>query len=185
LFGGISIEADLMKIIGLGLAVLLSWWANAAPAASLSERVRSEAQKCTKALFEGDFEKFVDYTHPRVVKRVGGKAAMVAMLKGGLAQMERDGTGFLDAVVDESEEPRQVAGWLVAIVPTHVTMKVPGGRLLIESQLLAFSEDQGKTWVFIDLGPITADQFAEAFPELDGKVELPPKKDHVFQKDAA
>jgi hypothetical protein len=62
-------------------------------------------------------------------------------------------------------------------------MKVPGGRLYQDSSLLGISEDKGKHWTFIDLGPITKDQLQLVFPELDGKITLPEKKQPVFVKD--
>ena len=48
--------------------------------------------------------------------------------------------------------------------------------------LLGISEDQGKSWVFIDLVAFSKEQLAKMFPELGGQIQLPERK-QVFQKD--
>jgi hypothetical protein len=62
-------------------------------------------------------------------------------------------------------------------------MKGPGGKLNKDSSLLGISEDEGKHWVFVDLGPITQEQFGQVFPELDGKIKIPDKKPPEMKKE--
>jgi len=145
--------------------------------------IKQEAQSCAKALLASDYDGVVKYTHPRVVSLVGGKEAMVGILKKGTAQMSAEGVSFAEASVGTPEEPKKIATWLTSLVPQHVVMKVPGGHVHQDAFLLGISEDDGKHWVFIDLGPITKAQFAQVFPELDGQVPLPEKKKPVFKKD--
>ncbi len=145
--------------------------------------IKQQAQSCAKALLASDYDGVVKYTHPRVVSLVGGKEAMVAVLKRGTAQMRADGISFEDASVGTPEEPKKIATWLTSVVPQHIVMKVPGGHLHQDAFLLGISEDDGKNWVFLDLGPITKAQFAQVFPELESQVPLPEKKKPVFKKD--
>lgn len=147
--------------------------------------IKQEAQKCAKAMLASDYDGIVQYTHPRVVQQMGGKEAMIGVLKNGLSQMQTQGAGFADATIGQPEEPKKIGSWLTSRVPQHLVMKVPGGKLDVDSSLLGISEDGGKHWVFIDLGAVTKEQLERAFPELQGQVVLPEKKKPVFKKDGS
>jgi hypothetical protein len=145
--------------------------------------IKQEAQNCAKAMLASDYDGIVRYTHPRIVTQMGGKDAVIGIMKRGMAQMQAQGTGFLDATIGQPQEPKKIGSWMTSVLPQHLVMKVPGGRLNVDSSLLGISEDDGKHWVFIDLGGVTKEQFGQAFPELDGKFPYPEKKTSVFQKD--
>ncbi len=148
-----------------------------------SAEVRKEAEKVGRALFIGNSAFIVDHTHPRVVTGMGGRAAFIATLKRAGEDMRQKGLSFARVVVGEPEKPIRINNWLVCFVPETITMKAPGGHLVGESHLLGISEDEGKTWVFIDVGPITQPQFDQVFPELAQAVTLPKKKPGVFKKE--
>jgi len=145
--------------------------------------IKQEATKCAKALLAGDYETLVKYTHKRVVELVGGKEKVIASVKEGTSKMRADGIELLDATIGQPNEPKRIGSWLIALVPQHVVVKVPAGRLHQDSHLLGISEDDGKSWVFVDISPLTKEQFAKVFPELDGKVSLPEKKKPELRKD--
>jgi hypothetical protein len=146
--------------------------------------IKEEAQKCAKALLAGDCDSVVAYTHPRIVKAMGGKEAMITALKQGMSQMQADGTRFLEATVGQPGNPKRIGAWMTSMIPQHLVLKVSGGKLYKDSSLLGISEDDGKHWVFVDLGGnVTKDQLGELFPELDNKIAIPEKKPPVFKKD--
>ncbi len=145
--------------------------------------VQQEARKCVNALLTGNYEAFVAYNHPRVVTASGGKDAMVTMMKHGTEELRLQGTTIEDAKIGQPDKPQKIGDWLVSLVPEHIRMKVTGGHLDQDSYLLGISEDDGKHWTFTDVGPMTKESFAESFPELAGKITLPPKKEPVMKKD--
>lgn len=145
--------------------------------------IKQEAQKCSKALLAGDYDSFVAYTHPRIVKAMGGKDAMIATLKQGMSQMKAGGATFLDVTIGQPSNPKRIGPWMTSIIPQHLVLKVPDGKLYSDSTLLGISEDDGKHWVFLDLGQVKKDQLDETFPELAGKITPPEKKPPVFKKD--
>jgi hypothetical protein len=148
-----------------------------------STTLKQEAEKCAKAVLTSDHDGVVAYTHKRVVAAVGGKDAMIATLKRGLAQMRSDGVEFADVTIGLPEKPRKIGVWLVSTLPEHIVMKVPGGKLYQDAFLLGISEDDGRSWAFVDLGPVTNAEFAKVFPELDGKISVPKREKPVFRKD--
>jgi hypothetical protein len=151
-------------------------------AADSSPGIRMEAQKCANALLTNNFEGVLAYTHKRVVAGIGGKEAMLLTLKRGTEQMRAQGISFTRVEIGDPQKPKKVGDWLVALVPQKVVMKVPDGYLDQESYLLGISEDEGKKWAFVDVGPISQEQLTKAFPEFDGHITLPEKKKPVFHK---
>jgi hypothetical protein len=165
--------------------ILLTILVASAPAFALAQdlsvTIQQEAKKCAKALLRADFDGVALYTHKRVIDGMGGKEAMVAAMKRGTEDMRTRGISFEDATIGEPEKPQKIDGWLVALIPQRILMKVPDGWFEQESHLLGISEDEGKKWVFIDVGPLTKAQFTEIFPELVGKIDLPTQKRPVFK----
>jgi hypothetical protein len=153
------------------------------PGQELVTTIKQEAQKCAKAVLTNDCEGIVAYTHPRIVAQIGGKEAMIAILKSGTAQMHADGVAIVEVTIGTPEAPKKVGAWLTSMVSQHIVMKVPGGRLYRDSSLLGISEDNGKHWTFIDLGPISQEQLEQVFPELKGKIAVPEKTEPEFKKD--
>lgn len=162
------------------LLVLLASVSVSSPAKDLVATIRQEAQNSADALLKGNYERVVAYTHKRVVAMIGGKEIMIAKWKRG---MGADGFGYVDVIIGTPSEPRKIGSWLTSMVPQHLVAKVSGGRFSQDSVLLGISEDQGKSWVFIDLGSFSKELLAKMFPELDGKIQLPEKKAPVFQKE--
>lgn len=167
-------------------SLLLAFLLGACAAAASQEAVvtiKQEAQKCARALLAADYDSVVAYTHPRIVKAMGGKEAMLATLKQGMAQMKAGGASFLDVTIGQPSSPKRIGPWMTSIIPQHLVLKVPDGKLHSDSSLLGISEDEGRHWVFIDLGQVKKEQLDEMFPELAGKVTPPEKKPPVFKKD--
>ena len=165
--------------------ILLALLVSIAPvlAEELSPTIKREAQKCADALVKSDLDGVVLYTHKRVIEGMGGKEAMTATIKRGMEQMKAQGVAIEKATVGEPGKTQKVDTWTVVLVPNEIFMKVPDGKLEQDSHLLGISEDDGKTWAFIDVGNISQQQLDQIFPELAGKVDLPEKQKPVFKKD--
>jgi hypothetical protein len=98
--------------------------------------------------------------------------------------MRADGFAFLEATIGSPEKPKHVGAWLTSLVPEHIVIRAPGGKLLQDSTLLGISEDNGKSWVFVDIGVVSKEQFEQIFPELVGQVTPQPNPKPVFMPDA-
>jgi hypothetical protein len=96
--------------------------------------------------------------------------------------MEAQGFTFISATAGDAEEPRAIGGVLVSMLSQTLVLQAPAAKITQESALLGVSDDAGATWVFLDLGPVTEEQFAEMFPELAGEVTLPPKKQPIVEQ---
>src|SRR6266516_2550687 len=77
--------------------------------------VKQEAQKCAKAVLASDYDSIVLYTHPRIVKEMGGKEAMIGILKTGMSQMRAEGADFVDFTFGKPEEPKRIGTWMTSM----------------------------------------------------------------------
>ncbi len=154
----------------------------AAQAQLLTTAVEREAQKFAKALMGNDYEKVLAYTHDRVITVMGGREAALGLMKKSMEEMKSKGFGVEDTKIGAPQQPQQIGAWTLSLVSETLTLRMPGGKAQQESWLLGISGDGGKTWKFIDLGPLSEDQLFNVFPEFKGQFKMPAKKPAVAEK---
>jgi hypothetical protein len=175
----------ILENMKIKLLILALCWAIApltAQAQSLTAAIQKEAQKCAKAIMANDHTGVLTYTHERIISRMGGKEAARGLLQKGVEEMKAKGLGIEDTKIGTPQPPQKIGTWLVAVVPETLTLRMPSAKVQQESYLLGISTDEGHTWKFIDLGPITEDQLFGVLPELKGQFAMPAKKQPVVEK---
>ncbi len=138
--------------------------------------VREAAQKCCDSLVASDFDGFVSYCHPRMIQGMGGKEAMIGLIRKGIGE----GVTLTSATVGEPGPVEEHGGWKISVLTQFIELKVPGGKLASKANLIAVSENGGSTWVFLDGSAYHNPQFAKLFPEIGGKLTLPDWGEPVF-----
>lgn len=103
-------------------------------------------------------------------------------MEAGTKDMRSRGVGFRSVKVGEPSDPIKSGSELFVVVPFRLVMKVPGGSLFQNGFVIGDSEDQGKTWVFVD-GSGDIKTIKAALPNLPEQLKLPAKKQPVFEKD--
>ena len=146
-------------------------------------KVKAEAGKIAQAMANNDFETVVSYTYPLIIEKMGGKEQAIARLKQGSMQMKEKGYKIGLATIGDPEKIEQAGSLMYALVPQTSPIKVPEGKLISESYLLAVSENNGEKWYFIDTAGLTDQTLPQIFPALVGKLQIPMKKQPVFIKD--
>lgn len=154
----------------------------AAQADEVIATIQQEARRCAQSLLASNYTAIMDYTHERVIEKNGGKEKMQNALELGLAGMKARGMKLLDAKIGDPQPPVKVGTWLVSVVPQTVVLEVRDNKVTQGSHLFGMSSDGGKTWKFIDVGPLNEQQLYSLFPELKGKVPLPPKSEPSVEK---
>ena len=125
-----------------------------------------------KATLNGDYKTLVKYTHPKVVKMMGGKDKMVTVLTSSISQMKSQGVSFEKANIGEPGKTISVGTELYSVLPQQLVMKANGQKFSTTSTLLASSADKGKTWYFTDAGGMTDQQIKQLFPGVLGKLTI-------------
>ena len=157
--------------------ILIAAIAQDAPASDAAKlrAARDFAEKCGKAMVEGDYEALVDLTHPALIKAAGGREAMTSALKSSMAQMKQEGFRFESMT---SEPPKRLdpsAKALYCVVPTSLKV-VKAGEVQITTSgfLLGISADDGKTWTFLDGSP-GEETLRRVLPDIPADLAFPAK----------
>ncbi len=92
--------------------------------------------------------------------------------------MARDGFSFERAEVDMPTGMATGGKHLFALLPEHLRMKVPEGRLLQLAYMIGVSDDGGESWKFFDpgesdgVGP--SNNLLRMYPEFPSSLAPPP-----------
>ena len=140
---------------------------------------KQAAQKSIDALLSGDYAQVVESMPKRVVAAMGGKEAALAMLKQQTSEKSAQGISFQSDTIGTPQPMQKIGAWLVTLVPQTVTLKVRGGHLVSDAYLIGISEDEGKSWSFVDSAAFAKGKealLAQVLPELAGKLRIPETK---------
>lgn len=120
------------------------------------------------AFHNADYDKFLNFTHPKIIEVSGGKAKMKEMFKQGIrhdfefikTELKKPETIIIkDSIIQCSLEQRQ-------------EMKISGDIYYTIGYLIGISYDSGKTWYFIGVAGNTLERLKVYFPELDSNLKI-------------
>jgi hypothetical protein len=154
------------------LAILmLTNMAFAADAPPTPEAIRLQAQACADAMLKGDLETFANFTHPKLIELMGGRAKFIDAIKQGNAEMKAQKSAITGFSTRAPEGVVKGGNDLFAVVPMTLTLTQRETKVSHEGYLVAVSSDGGTKWTFI-----TGDERAklkEILPNLPEELKLP------------
>jgi hypothetical protein len=137
------------------------------------EEVKASAEESGRAFMSGDFAKLADLTYPKIVRKAGGRAKMIAFLKAGKKQMESEGFEPISYTVGEPKEIVRVGVKLFVIVPTTLKAKYRGDVLTQRAYMIGVSAGRVRGWTFIDGSSLDESKLRAIAPEAVGRIKLP------------
>ena len=138
--------------------------------------IRQQATELAEALPKGQYGKVPVYTHPKIVGLMGGADKMVARMKEQTTTMKQQGIRFVSASIGQPGPLVTVVGELQCVVPQTVVLQMPQQRIAQRSSLIAFSEDGGRRWVFIDTQP-GMEKVRLVLPTISSKLVIPARQE--------
>ena len=135
------------------------------------------------ALIKKDYATFVKFIHPSILSLSGGNQKMIAQLQKGIKEMEENGTSFSSVEFGIPGQILQAKGELQCIVTQRLTMKMPNGKLLVKSAMIAVSADKGHQWLFIDTAAGDLKTLQKIVPTLSNQLHIPAKEEPTFYPD--
>jgi hypothetical protein len=142
------------------------------------------AKVMEKAVLAGEHAKVVELTHPKVVEAMGGKDKMIEAIDRIMNGMKAQGIAIKSHTVGKPEEPVVDGKSAYVVLPTKLEMTAPQARIAVESYLLGFSTDHGKSWVFVDGAGLNQGPAKDLIlPLLPKNLKLPAPKPPVVTKD--
>jgi hypothetical protein len=134
-----------------------------------------------EAFLRGNYDGFVDYTHPKVVALMGGRPKVIEAVRKMLANAKAQGLVLSAATVGEARQVTKSGEMAVQVIlPTEIVFSAAAGELHQPSYLLGLSEDDGKNWKFTDTGQSSAEAFRKLFPECSPALKIPPRPKSQF-----
>jgi hypothetical protein len=74
-----------------------------------------------------------------------------------------------------------VVGQAHRSVSEKITMKIKDGHMMINSNLLAVSKNNGKNWYFVDCN-MSKERLLQLFPKFNNDLVIPEKQKPIIEK---
>ena len=162
-----------MKKIMFILVMLLFFKPICAYSQSPTEALVIQARQNADAMLNKDYEVLVQSMYPPLIEESGGFQKTLALVKSEMSKMEIQ--DFMiekitveqpSAVVKEGEEG-------VAIVPYKMKMSFEGTKVVVDTYLVAITQNNGGKWYFIEGALLPKEKLSLMFPNLVATVEIP------------
>lgn len=153
--------------------LLIALQATAQTDRQLLTDVQNEAQKMSEAFHKGDYETFMDLTHPKTIEMLGSREKMKKLLEGGMGP----GIEFVSMEIIQAKKLFKNGETYQCAMKQKQVIKFDGKPFLITGWLVGISYDAGATWSFISVSNNTLATMQQFFPELDDKLPVKPQKE--------
>jgi hypothetical protein len=148
-----------------------------------SKKIKEQATEMAQLLLKKDFKEFIKFTHPKIISLMGGADKMTYTLTNSVLDLENEGTRFMTINFEEPGSVITVADELQCTIVQKLEMKVPKGKVLTRTTLIAISKDNGLHWYFLDSGGKDIKSMKDVLPNLSSELEIIKKEDPVFTND--
>ncbi len=148
-----------------------------------SIKIKEEAEMMGQFLIKKDYNSFTKFTYPKLIEMMGGKEKMIEQISKEFKKMNADGFDFINITFGNSSEIITTNNELQSTLPQNIEMKVPGGRLVSQSTLIAISNNGGKNWCFIDSSGKDILTMKRTFSNLSEKLVIPQQDKPLFYND--
>lgn len=145
----------------------------------LKIKVKNEAEIMSNLLVNRNYEGFVKYLYPPLIDIMGGKEKVLEIFKQGLP----DGNILKSVKISYPSDIIKVKNQIQCTLEETIELKVRDGRLISTSTLIGISDDDGKTWCFLDANSKSLETLKMAFPNLSDKLILVGSTKPTFIKD--
>ena len=133
-------------------------------------KLKAQVEEFNRAIVNKDFNKMIDWTHPKYIDQFGGREKTLAVMKTGVEDYKSQGIEVISLDTGQPGEVVQIKDQLFSIVTDTSTMKAPGGKLVGEITVIAVSTD-GANWKFIS--GLNQERFNALFPDAAEQILIP------------
>ena len=141
--------------------------------------IKQQAEQYAQAIKNGDYAALMEMTYPAVVTEMGGEFEAKDKLEAYVGNLMSGGMKLDKITTGEPSEVVKAGSELHAIISQTVSLKVPGGFLDTKINLLAVSDNKGKSWKFIDTSRYKADKMV---PNFNSSLKIPQVERPKFRK---
>lgn len=144
------------------------------------KKLKEQAEETAKATVEGKYEDIIKYTHPNLLSMMGGRDAMLNLLKTSMEEVGKQGISIESVTMGEPGSTVQAGDEIHCIMPQTLIMKFGDKRMRSDGNLLCISQDKGKNWFFLDMSGIDMSNIKTILPNYNFDLKFPEKTQPVF-----
>lgn len=145
------------------------------PANETEKAIYTCGDAMTKAFAKRDWSTIAEYTHPNVVKMMGGKEGMIEIVKAGMKDIpdtaiKKIGIGKIIGLKGNQ-----------CVIEQEMLMHLQGVSVSSVTYLVGESFDNGKNWRFFDASSVSGTELKQIMPNYDSSLTIPTPKRSVKQ----
>jgi len=138
--------------------------------------IKIQAMDMARAVLAKDVNKLVGYMPPKLVADAGGKDKLLMARDTLNKYMKQFGAEIKKVTIGNPGKIISYKKLLQATVPQTTEVKFMAGTAILESTLIAISEDKGLHWYFVDTSIYRGDKLKSSLPDLSPELIIPPMK---------
>lgn len=135
------------------------------------DNMYKQANEMATATLKGDFVSLLKYTHPTVIKTMGGEQKATATIKEGTQKLKETGVKFKKVAIGKVTQCIVSKANIQCVVPQIIDIEMMQQIIHSTSYLLGISYDGGKKWYFVDAN--NSEKLRKMLPEMDKKLVIP------------
>ena len=138
------------------------------------ENLQGQGNELIEAMNKGDFNRFVELTHPIAVEKFGGKKKLIAVMKETFDESPKNFKSFSISMENPTDLIKS-EGKLFGIIPLKMEGITHANQKIITSDcFVGISSDKGNNWLFI-----SGEGAGEAFPSSKHKLKIIVRKTYI------
>ena len=163
----------MMKIFFSSLLLLQCVLPVAVSAQANSSAIKTAAITMGNALVKKNSEQFLSYMHPSMIKLAGGKEKLRVISDSALKVFEQFGGKLSRISYGNPAEIIPYKKTLQSVITQTTTLNSFIGDAELSSSLIAISNDNGKSWTFIDTNMFGIKEIKTAMPDISPALVIP------------
>ena len=139
-----------------------------------ASRVQEDVRTLIRALYNGDVDTVVRYTHPTVIAMQGGPSAARKLLQDVLVKLKDGGMRVESLTFPKPTEFLEGGGRRFAVVPTLSIISANGQQIESLNFQLGILEPGATDWTYVEGSRVTKQNVQVLFPGFPATYEFPP-----------
>ena len=134
-----------------------------------------QANETAKATLNLDYEGIAQYTHPNIIKAMGGKEKMVSILKQTFGNMKEAGMSFVKSETGEMVSFGKEQGEYRCVVTNYLEMTLSAQKMKVKrySSIFGFYDSNVKQWTFVEANKVKDNSLKQFLPNFKTELSIP------------
>jgi hypothetical protein len=146
----------------------------------MKKAIEQQFVEMSNAYLKGNIPAYVDFMYPKIVERAGGRDSTIKLIEMLVQTLSSTGRQIKSINYGNISEIVKAGKELHCIVSQTLEMTRPDGTDIMETSVLAVSDDKGKSWKFLDVSGANIKALKDIFPDFNDKLQIPEKKSPTF-----